>query len=182
MRNGLIRLAALSFTLAACGAQQDESSESPTTNSETPYGSVEEVTTYLETIGPFVRDISTVQHNLEERSVGTTGKSAAPNLAPAAADAEQELKKILLAFEDVSPPPLLAPFHRDTKKLILLRIGAYRASVEGFAVQEDGGEAQSHYTEAEAKFRQANQMIGELNTNMRLITDALGRASAERAG
>ena len=77
-----------------------------------------------------------------------------------------------------APPPLLSPFHRDTKKLILLRLEAYRAAIEGFDVQQSGSdEFDAYYADAEEKFRQANALIGELNTDMQNITAAVQRAS-----
>lgn len=173
------------FALSACGGGEDEEaaqSKSAST-ADTPFGSVEAVTTYLVAIDPFVREISAIQADLEQRGVGSTGSAAAANLAPAAADAETSLKAILADFEELTPPPLLSPFHRDTKKLILLRLEAYRAAIEGFDVQQAGSdEFDTYYADAEEKFRQANALIGELNTDMQNITAAVQRASGGAGG
>ena len=145
------------FALSACGGgeEDDEAAESKSSSTaETPFGSVEEVTSYLAAIGPFVRQIGAIQADLEQRGVGSTGTAAAANIAPAAADAETSLKEILAGFEELTPPPLLSPFHRDTKKLILLRLEAYRAAIEGFDVQQTGSdEFDTYYADAKEKFR-----------------------------
>ena len=188
--NRLIRVGLLTLMLSACGGSQDEetgdSSSASSSSPQTAFGSVEEVTSYLVAIDPFVRKIGSIQGELEQQGVGSSGGAAAANLAPAAAAAASSLKEILADFEELTAPPLLAPFHRDTKKLILLRLEAYRATIEGFDIQQAGsGDLEAHYAEPEEKFQLANSLIGELNADMQNITSALRQSSGtdgERAG
>jgi hypothetical protein len=185
--NRLIRVGLLTLTLSACGGSQDEgpgdSSSASSSPPQTAFGSVEEVTSYLVAIDPFVRKIGSIQGELEQRGVGSSGGAAAANIAAAA---ETSLKEILADFEELTAPPLLASFHRDTKKLILLRLEASRATIEGFDIQQAGsGDFKARYAEGEEKFQLANSLIGGLNADMQNVTSTLRQSAGtngERAG
>ena len=68
------------FALSACGGgeEDEDAAESTPSSAATPFGSVEEVTSYLAAIGPFVRQISDIQADLEQRGVGSTGAASPP--------------------------------------------------------------------------------------------------------
>ncbi len=91
---------------------------------------------YLQSIGPFVQQISQLQAVYETALASGSGDSAdrrgtGRNLAARAKEASPQLQQLLQTFDAVEPPPLLAPFHRDVRKLINLRLDALW--------QDDGG-------------------------------------------
>lgn len=172
--------APIALLLLSC-AQEDGQEKAPPPS--TPYGSQAEVQAYLVQIGPFVSEISEI-HARWEQALGSHGegtdqrRGTGRNLAAAAAHADPQMKQLLQRFDGVQPPSLLAPFHRDTRKLILLRLEAYAATQEGWLAEEEEREFQAPYDLAQGKVREANTLIQNLNTQMKQINEAL-RASEQ---
>ena len=174
--NSTTRIGLILLLLIACGGQEEEEGSkktSPPSWANTPYGSVEEVKSYFDAIEPFVREISAIQSEVDSQA-GSSGKGTGANLGPVASAAEPRLRQLLEDLELVQPPPLLAPFHRDTKKLMLLRLGGCAAIVKGWQLEVAGSEGfQRHYDEATARFADANSLIGRLNLQKRSINESI---------
>ena len=115
---------------SACGGAGDESQDSDSPP-ETTFGSAADVSGYLSAVGPFIQRIGAIQVAVDE-VLGSSGRGTGKNLAPAATIAKDQLNTVLEKVSAVSPPPLLAPFHRDMKKLIALRLEAYDATITGW--------------------------------------------------
>jgi len=161
--------------LIGCGRQEPQTQASPP---ETPFGTTAEVGEYLQLINPYVQEIGHLQAAVEQvlgSSVGSSTRrmGTGRNLAEAATAVQPRLQKILVEFDGFEPPPLLAPFHRDTKKLILLRLEAYRLLMNGWEAEESGADFQAQYDSAEARLNEANEMIGSLNAQMAQINQTL---------
>ena len=104
--------------------------------------------------------------------MGSSGRGTGKNLAPAATVAKDQLNTILEKVNAVNPPPLLALFHRDMKKLIGLRLGAYDATISGWKLEQDGSDFRGHYDGAQDKYQLANEIIVSLNGQMEKILKA----------
>ena len=158
--------------LAACGQEPEE----------TPYGSLQEVKDYLLTVRPFVEEISMIQQQYEQglASAGSGSelrKGTGRNLAEAAVAIRPRLQNVIEEFEKVEPPPLLAPFHRDMKRLMTARLDAYGSTISGWEAQESGaGDFQAMYRRAETELERANTLILQLNGEMQKISEAAERA------
>ncbi len=161
-------LATIIFT--TCGDDSDESRAEH--QPETAYGSTEEINRYLGTIDPFIHRIGTIQATVDD-GLGSSGKGTGENLAPAASDARELLNQLFAELDAVEPPSLLAPFHRDIKKLISLRLAAYEATIDGWELEQDGGDFRSHYDDAQNKYQEANEVIVGLNGEMAKIHKAV---------
>ncbi len=172
--NSTTRIGLLLLSLSACGGQEEEGKQTaPSSAVKTPYGSIEDVTSYFGAVESFIREISEIQNEVDKQ-LGSSGKGTGANLGPAASEAEPRLQKLLEDIELIEPPPLLAPFHRDTKKLMLLRLEGYAALVKGWQLETAGGEGfQSHYDEATTRFADANSLIGRLNLEKRNINESI---------
>ena len=163
------------MVLLACG-QQSGQEEHP--SPATPFGSQEEVQGYLAQIGPFISEIGAIHARFEE-GLGSHGEGTAQrrgtgrHLGASAAKAEPEMRQLLERFDEIGPPPLLAPFHRDTRKLILLRLEAYAATQEGWQAESEDREYQMTYDLAQTRVREGNELIQSLNSQMQLINQAL---------
>jgi hypothetical protein len=59
---------------------------------------------------------------------------------------------------------------------MLLRLDAYAAPIRGWQAEQKTGD-ESLYQHAEAKLQQANQLIVQLNEEMKRINDALAAAA-----
>ena len=165
------RCSILLLLLAACG-------EKP---AQTPYGSLQEVETYLKKIDPFIQNIGKI-HQQYELGLAAAGagsevrRGTGQNLAEAAEAVRPLLRKLLREFEDIEPPPLLAPFHRDTKQLIVARLDAYGATISGWDAEQLSGDFSAMYQRAEADLKKANTLILRLNSEMQKINAAVERA------
>lgn len=166
--------------LVGCG--QPEPDQTPAPTPQTPYGTVAEVEAYLQQIGPYVQEVGSLQASVEQglsSSVAAGGqrRGTGRNLSEGAASIHPRMQALLKEFDALHPPALLAPFHRDTKKLMLLRLEAYRLLMEGWQTEEAGGDFQGLYDSAEAKLSAANDMIRSLNGQMAQIRESLQAAS-----
>ena len=107
---------------------------------ETPYGSLQEVEDYLRVGSPFIQEIVAVQQQYEQglASAGSnpgSRRGTGENLADTAAAIRPRLLNLLDEFGNLEPPPLLAPFHRATKQLIVARLDAYGATISGWEAE-----------------------------------------------
>ena len=145
-----------------------------------------EVTTYLASLNPHIQRIGQLQAQYEEalaeaRQEASQRKGTGRNLAEKAAAVKPELQAILRALDAIEPPPLLAPFHRDTRKLVATRLEAYGRTVEGWEAEQKGDEFASLYRQGEGKLAEANQIILQLNAHMQQINTALEAAAGQAA-
>lgn len=169
---------------SSCGRQREGASAVPPGASSTsPFGSVEDVKAYLEAIDPHIQSIARLQQQYEEglasaREGAADRRGTGRNLAGRAELVKPALQEVSEQFDSIEPPPLLAPFHRDVRKLIALRREAYGRTVEGWSAEQRGDNFEAVYREAEARFAEANQLIQQLNEQMRKIHGALEAAQA----
>ena len=163
---------------AACGPGEETADsqagndQQPTSKTSTDYGSPEEVGEYLKAIEPFIQGIGTIQSSVD-KALGSSGKGTGENLAPLATAARDQLNQLLGEFKAVQPPPLLAPFHRDIKKLIALRLEAYAATIEGWELEQGGGDFRGRYDLAQENYTDANEVILQLNEEVAEIHQAV---------
>ena len=173
-------LASTIFTMCSPGDDPEDSKPSadrqPSSATATAYGSTEAVNEYLTAIDPFIQRIGTIQAKVDE-VLGSSGKGTGENLAPAASDARERLNQLFVEFDAVKPPSLLAPFHRDIKKLISLRLEAYAATVDGWELEQGGGDFRGNYDHAQSNYKEANEVIVGLNGEMAKILNAVQSAA-----
>ncbi len=167
------------LVLASCGQPEPEAPAAPP---ETPFGTVAEVQAYLARIGPYVQEVGSLQASVEQGlssgdPAGGPRRGTGRNLSEGAAAIHPRMQAIVKEFDALEPPALLAPFHRDTKKLMLLRLEAYRLLMEGWQTEEAGGDFQALYDSAETRLRDANEMIRLLNGQIVQITKSVEVAS-----
>ena len=177
------------FFALSCGNTDEESatdsqSQSPSVDmtAATAYGSVAEVSAYLDTINPHIDTIGQLQRDYEQalassRQGASERRGTGRNLAEKAAAVRPGLQAELDALDAIQPPPLLAPFHRDTRKMLVTRIEALARVIAGWELEQAGGDYEAAYREAEAKYETANQLILQLNTQMNRINTSLEAAA-----
>lgn len=171
-------LLVLSLAMAGCGKKPEEKPQAATA---TPYGSPQEVAAYLQAIDPLAQQINTIHQELYQM-VGTSGKATGANLAPAMEQGRLKLQQALAQLEKISPPPLLVPFHDKIKKLVLLRLDAYRLTIEGWKLeQEKSPQFEAQYTHSEEKLGEAQQLGAQLSEERQRIQQALAPAQAPQA-
>ncbi|MBT3342919.1 MAG: hypothetical protein HN712_00035 [Gemmatimonadetes bacterium] len=185
MQRILTPFCALALLLTACGQStpEQETDQQATEAAATDFGSAADVQAYLQNIGPHVQRISELQA-LYETALATGAddsvdrRGTGRNLATKAADAKPQLQELLVTFDTIEPPPLLAPFHRDVRKLINLRLDAYGKTIKGWDAELAGGEHEAIYGEVEKTLAEANQLIQALNEQMVQITTSLASAAS----
>lgn len=181
----------LATAMVACGPSEDDKPAvaTPPANvdmtAETAYGTIAAVTGYLETINPHILKIGDLQKQYEDalasaRQGAADRRGTGRNLAARAAQVRPEFQLVLDELDAVQPPPLLAPFHRDTRKMLAARIDALARTMEGWEVEQAGGDFAPIYRDAEAKYEAANQLILQLNTQMNRINASVQEAVAAR--
>jgi hypothetical protein len=170
----------------------------------TAYGTVEEVSEYLDAINPHVNTIGQLQRDYEqalassrqgashmETAAGVlefeldgrpyrlrAWRGTGRYLAEKAAAVRPGLQAELDALDAIQPPPLLAPFHRDTRKMLITRIDALARVIAGWELEQAGGDYEAAYREAEARYETANQLILQLNTEMNRINTSVAAAAS----
>ena len=172
---------------AACGtSEQGDQAETPAPAAESPqtaYGSVADVETYLQAINPLVMEHNTLLSKYQEvlasgRDDSRNRVATEDNLAAQAAEVKPSLEALLTEFDAVEPPPLLAPFHRDVRKMFVKRIESMTKTMAGWEAKQAGNESDSIYRDAEATYEEANQITLQLNTHMQRINASMEQAVA----
>ena len=178
---GLLLIAAIGCGSGDNQVAQDSSKQG---SAETSYGTLEAVSGYLVSVNPYIRTVGELQMEVD-KVVGTSGKATGQNLAAIMEGVRPRLKTALEEFEKIQPPPLLAPLHRDIKNLMLVRLEAYDITIKGWQAEQDSKDM-SVYIGAESKLAAANQMIEQLNQDLKEINAAIrlargneGHASSE---
>jgi hypothetical protein len=174
---GLVALVAA----LGCGSSEEESSQpapAVDTSAQTAYGTVEEVSAYLETINPHIRRVGELQQTYETalasaREGAMDRRGTGRNLAMKAAEVRPEFKLVMDQLDAIEPPPLLAPFHRDIRKMLTTRMESFARTMEGWEVEQAEGDFEPIYRDAEAKYEAANQQILQLNTQMNRINQSI---------
>jgi len=169
----------LFLLVLGCGRQEEKPAPQPQEPSasaaQTPYGSVEEVKAYLGKIQPFIQEVGKIQAEVD-KVVGSSGKATGENLASVMERMRPRLKAAMDSFEKISPPSLLAPLHRDIQKLMVIRLDAYTNTTRGWQRERESGDL-SLYEEAETKLKEANDLISQLNAEMKKIHLSLQNAA-----
>jgi len=159
------------MALVSCGEKPAQKAPAAT-----PYGSPEEVNAYLQVIDPLVMQLNTVHQELY-KTVGTSGKATAANLAPAMEQGRPRLAQILAALDQATPPPLLVPFHQQIKKLVQLRLEAYAQALEGWKQeQQKNADFEKLYQRSEELLTQAQDLGLPLGDERHRIQQALEAA------
>lgn len=186
MRSILVIAIGCAFVLTSCGSQSqdaipEQDQPSPRQEANTPpaantiYGNAADIEAYLQAINPHIQEIGRIQLDVD-KSVGSTGKATGENLAPAMEAHKPRLETVLESLGAIVPPPLLASFHTDVKKLVTLRISGYDDTVRGRAAEQSSGDI-ALYEKAEQTLREANTLIGHLNGEMQKINAALSSST-----
>ncbi len=168
-------MALLLATAIGCGTSEDQMNEPPSQlqAAETPYGSEPEISAYLQAVNPYIRLVGELQLEVE-RARSTSGKATGKNLSEMMEQVRPRLEEALGLLEKIEPPPVLAPLHRDIKKLMIVRLDAYRMTIAGWhKEQEDEDSDMSLYKGAETKLAEANQIIQQLNEDLKKINASL---------
>ena len=171
--------------LWGCAQEPEKNREQPppppeTESVDTPYGKSGEIATYLATIGPFIRTVSQAEMAVQEQ-VGSGGKATGANLSMAMESILPSLRQAQEKFNEVEVPPLLAPLHRDIKKLFVLRIDAYDKTIEGWQQEQETQVKSELYAQAVAKMKEANELSFALNQEMKKIQLALKQTASPQS-
>ena len=121
--------------------------------------------------------MSSIQQGVHGQ-VGTSGAGTGQNLSRVMEEARPRLQKLHEDFSRLTPPPLLAPLHRDIEKLMVLRLAAFDATRKGWQLEQEQGDSKRLYTEAEDKLREANELSAGLNDQLKEINTALQQVSS----
>jgi hypothetical protein len=185
MRTLLRSIAALLVTSwLGCGPSDDSATEQA--EADTPYGNATEVSAYLTALQPNVQRVSELQREYEQAlssaaQDATSRRGTGRNLATKAEQVRPQLVAVLDQIDAIQPPALLAPFHRDTKKMVVARLEAYAKTMEGWEVEQAGGDFEAVYREAEQRLQEANALIRQLSERFDKISSALQQAEAAAA-
>jgi len=145
---------------------------------ETPYGDLGQVQGYLNSINPFIQEVGKI-HLEVNKAVGTSGQATTANLALAMVKGLPRLKAAIGQFEEIAPPLLLDPLHTDIKKLMVLRLNAYKATINNWNIEKQGGHLDSALVvKVENTLREANELIHKLNEQMSQVNLAMEKASS----
>jgi hypothetical protein len=158
--------------LGSCGRKEEPKA------AQTPYGSAEEVTSYLQKVKPFINQVSAFEVELHQK-VGASGQATGRNLSEAMEAIKPRLQQTLREFEQIDPPALMAPFHRDMKKLMATRLEAYDTTIRGRQL-EVASKDTSLYKQAEQRLVEANQISLQLNDEIRKINQLIQQAAAPK--
>ena len=132
---------------------------------------------YLNSINPFIQEVGKI-HLEVNKAVGTSGQATTANLALAMGKGLPRLKAAIGQFEKIAPPLLLAPLHADIKKLMVLRLNAYEATINNWNIEQQGVLDSGLVVKVENTLREANQLIRKLNEQMSQVNLAMEKASS----
>lgn len=147
---------------------------------QTPYGSAEEVRQYRQRLEPIIQAINAVEVETDSAAVGSSGQATAANLARVYARVRPSVQQALEALEQLVPPPLLAPLHREIKQALLLRLSAYDAVLQGWVQQQEQGESEQSaalYRQAEEALASAKALLAQVNAELEKVDLALGESA-----
>ena len=139
---------------------------------ETPYGSAAEVGAYRRQVEPVITAVNDIEMDWQGTAVGASGEATAANLARAFERLKPRLLQALEDFEHIEAPPLLAPLHRDIRRLIILRLEAFDALLAGWNGADEAA-AEVLYEAVEEKLRLANELVPRLNRELQQVDMAL---------
>ena len=162
----------LIVVISSCGTEQEEQKSEPKV-ATTPFGSADEVRKYMQVIDPFIVQASSI-HKKIYTAVGTSSSATGENLTTVIKeiDAITKMKDLINNFNQITPPPLLAPLHRNMEKLMILRADSYKLAEQGWRLEaEDQGS--ELYQQSEDKLKQANALSLELNHQLEDVNKAL---------
>ena len=161
------------LALAGCGDNKA---------SQTPYGSADQVRTYRLQTNPLIDWVNALEQEVQRRAVGASGQATAENLAAVYQYALPLLQDARDSFDRVDPPPGLAALHGEMRQVMSLRLSAYQAVLEGWALQQEQGQntqSDALYQQAEAQLAQANTLIAGVNQELKKVDLALGEAEGK---
>jgi hypothetical protein len=144
---------------------------------ETPYGDLGQVQGYLNSINPFIQEVGKI-HLEVNKAVGTSGQATTANLALAMGKGLPRLKAAIGQFEKIAAPLLLAPLHADIKRLMVLRLNAYEATINNWNIEQQGVLDSGLVVKVENTLREANELIRKLNEQMSQVNLAMEKASS----
>ncbi|MCC7265117.1 MAG: hypothetical protein IT369_21640 [Candidatus Latescibacteria bacterium] len=165
----VLGLAGLLAGLAGCGDNGGEA--------QTPYGPADAVRAYRLQTNALIDWVNSLEQEVQHRAVGASGQATAENLAVVYAYAQPLLQDALASFDRIMPPPALESLHRNMRQVMALRLGAYAAVLEGWALQQEQGEntqSAALYQQAEQRLAQANTLIAAVNQELQAVDLALG--------
>jgi hypothetical protein len=174
MGKAAVAITALVLALAGLGGCGEDGGTSPT-----PYGSAEEVRAYRLQTNPLIDWVNSLEQEVQRRAVGASGQATAENLAAVCQYARPLLQDARDSFDRIVPPPRLEELHRDMRQVMSLRLEAYAAVLEGWALQQEQGQnpqSDALYQQAEEKLAQANVLIAAVNLQLREVDVVLGEA------
>jgi hypothetical protein len=135
------------------------------------YGTKESIEEYLNKIEPLIKKYSQIQNEIYT-AMGSSGVFTGSNLARKTKEQKPALLEVSNKLEIIDPPPLIAPFHNDFKRLLALRISAFDAAVQAHELEKTTGDT-SAFTEVTNKFALSEEQIVKLNDQMLKINESL---------
>ena len=166
----------LIVVISSCGSEQAEQKLEPK-GATTDFGSVDEVRQYMQEIDPFIVQVSSM-HQKIYTAVGTSSSATGENLSTVIREinAIAKMNDLIENFNQMEPPALLAPLHRNIEKLMILRADSYSLVEQGWRLEgEDKGT--ELYQQSEDKLKQANALSLELNNQLADVKKALQTAA-----
>lgn len=156
MRTPALALWAAALLAVACGTDDDDTAGP-------------DVRAFRQRLEPIILEVSAVEAEVTERAVGSSGAATAAHLEAAYRDLRPRLLEALVALDRLQPPAQVADIQDSIRRLILLRLDAYRLVIEGYAAGDS-----TAYEEAEAKLAAANALIAAVNARLCEVDVALG--------
>ena len=162
--------------ISSCGTEQEEQKSEPKV-AATAFGSANEVSQYMQAIDPFIVQVSSI-HQKIYTAVGSSSSATGENLTRVIQeiDAIAKMKDLIENFNHITPPPLLAPLHRNIEKLMILRADSYNLAAQGWSLEADD-QGTEIYQQSEDKLKQANALSLKLNHQLEDVNKALQTAS-----
>ena len=133
------------------------------------FGDLTALRVYRDTLNPIVDTVSAIELDVQQRAVGSSNVATAANLSAVYADVRPLLLEAVVDFDRLTPPDQLLDLHAQIRRLIVLRLDAYRLVMEGVAAADS-----TVYETAEDKLRLANDSIPVINLGLCEIDVALG--------